>query len=508
MKGKTFMAWIEPKTDWVDTDFFNFGDYNRIVGNISEIKSLLHDMFPDFGFGVMNYPKDYTSMFYASEMNTIENNLSALNSHSYELNFGNKRSYKINGATPDFAEWNRIENALLTLHEKILAQQEENTSPTFQMMSDTSPNWTSNSTYTIFGKLLDNGNGIGGVKLVEKNQTINVNSDGLFSTTVTLSSGSNKFTLKAWDVDHNPRFYTFTKRYDGTLPVITITSPLNYWSTTSSYTVRGKAVDNESGISSVTVNGTPVTLASDGSFSKAISLTSTSNIFTVTAYNNAGRVVSNSYRVYKDNSSPTLTVVNPASSSSANPTTTVSTSYTVSGTVSDAESGLARVTVNGNLATVNGNNFSYVLTGISGTNVIPVTIVATDNVGHTTTVTRYLRHETQPHSLPVNTTLISGDNGTTTASHTESFLEQGESRQITSNVSWGGYLNVNQLPVGTTQVVVTFIGNRGPGTATYTNLSSNIRLSDSDTKSEWCNETGRWYYVTATAGVRSITAYY
>ena len=32
------MAWIEPKTDWVSTDYFNIEDYNRIIGNIIYLK--------------------------------------------------------------------------------------------------------------------------------------------------------------------------------------------------------------------------------------------------------------------------------------------------------------------------------------------------------------------------------------------------------------------------------------------------------------------------------------
>ena len=31
------MEWIEPKTDWDITDFFNIDDYGRIVNNIAFI---------------------------------------------------------------------------------------------------------------------------------------------------------------------------------------------------------------------------------------------------------------------------------------------------------------------------------------------------------------------------------------------------------------------------------------------------------------------------------------
>ena len=30
--------WVEPKTNWKQDDFFNVGDYNRIKGNLNEIR--------------------------------------------------------------------------------------------------------------------------------------------------------------------------------------------------------------------------------------------------------------------------------------------------------------------------------------------------------------------------------------------------------------------------------------------------------------------------------------
>lgn len=39
------MAWIEPKTDWVATDYFNATDYNRIKNNIAHLKELTDRLF-------------------------------------------------------------------------------------------------------------------------------------------------------------------------------------------------------------------------------------------------------------------------------------------------------------------------------------------------------------------------------------------------------------------------------------------------------------------------------
>ena len=39
------MAWIEPKTDWVASDYFNIEDYNRIIGNITHLRTLADELF-------------------------------------------------------------------------------------------------------------------------------------------------------------------------------------------------------------------------------------------------------------------------------------------------------------------------------------------------------------------------------------------------------------------------------------------------------------------------------
>ena len=48
----------------------------------------------------------------------------------------------------------------------------------------------------------------------------------------------------------------------------------------------------------------------------------------------------------------------------------------------------------------------------------------------------------------------------------------------------------------------------GRGIVTYTNLSSDIYLSDSKDVNMHCNETDRTYCVSASAGIESILAYY
>ena len=39
------MAWIEPKTDWTSSDYFNAEDYNRIIGNVIYLKAFSDALF-------------------------------------------------------------------------------------------------------------------------------------------------------------------------------------------------------------------------------------------------------------------------------------------------------------------------------------------------------------------------------------------------------------------------------------------------------------------------------
>lgn len=118
------MAWIEPKTDWTSDDFFNAEDYNRIIGNITHLKSLGDDLFSGLSKLSMGEEKAVMSLIYAREMNNIENTLDSLNLETYRLEIGDKQTFKANGSTPLWSEFNRIENACLLIFNTLTAHKE------------------------------------------------------------------------------------------------------------------------------------------------------------------------------------------------------------------------------------------------------------------------------------------------------------------------------------------------------------------------------------------------
>ena len=52
--------WQQPKTDWQASDYFNIKDYNRIKGNLNEIRRQALILWPDFTFEDMGGDKAYT----------------------------------------------------------------------------------------------------------------------------------------------------------------------------------------------------------------------------------------------------------------------------------------------------------------------------------------------------------------------------------------------------------------------------------------------------------------
>ena len=115
------MGWIEPKTDWTSESYFNAEDYNRIVGNIAHLTALRDTLFAL----VENIPsaeeKAVGSLIYAREINAIEDAVVALNLSTYTYDIGEPKDYMANTKTIDWVELNRIESALLLLHNTMVA---------------------------------------------------------------------------------------------------------------------------------------------------------------------------------------------------------------------------------------------------------------------------------------------------------------------------------------------------------------------------------------------------
>lgn len=114
------MAWIQPKTDWQPSDFFNIEDYNRIKGNLNEIRSQALRLWPDFKFEEMGADKTYQDYgFYSDEINRFEANIVHICAGTYLFNVGDRQTFYDNQPFIDWRELNRIEEACRLMYSNI-----------------------------------------------------------------------------------------------------------------------------------------------------------------------------------------------------------------------------------------------------------------------------------------------------------------------------------------------------------------------------------------------------
>lgn len=112
--------WQQPKTDWTAEDFFNIEDYNRIKGNLDEIRQQALLLWPDFEFEEMGEDKTYQDYgFYADEINRFEANVAHICDGTFSFSVGERQTFYENQPFIDWKELNRIEEACRLIYSNI-----------------------------------------------------------------------------------------------------------------------------------------------------------------------------------------------------------------------------------------------------------------------------------------------------------------------------------------------------------------------------------------------------
>lgn len=115
--------WQEPKTDWVNTDCFNYSDYNRIKNNIAYLRDLALTVYTDFSWQEMGVDKtSYAQYPYADEFNALENNLETLRQNTFLFDDSDAKQWYENQRTPNYEDFNRLERACLLFKEGFESQ--------------------------------------------------------------------------------------------------------------------------------------------------------------------------------------------------------------------------------------------------------------------------------------------------------------------------------------------------------------------------------------------------
>lgn len=112
------MAWITPKTNWVNGDRFNlYPDYNRIKGNIEYLIALSKTLYSDYDTPTLESPTT-TDFPKVSFFNNVVGATQAILSNCYSpVGAKPMRSYSSNGIVWNADDLNTIErNHLLLYH--------------------------------------------------------------------------------------------------------------------------------------------------------------------------------------------------------------------------------------------------------------------------------------------------------------------------------------------------------------------------------------------------------
>ena len=117
------MAWVTPKTNWVDGDRFNlYPDYSRIKGNIEYLIDLSQTLYQEYDAPTLESP---TTMDFpkASFFNNVVDATKAIISNCYSPpGVKDMRSYTSNGRVWSADDLNTIERNHLLLYEAFTAQ--------------------------------------------------------------------------------------------------------------------------------------------------------------------------------------------------------------------------------------------------------------------------------------------------------------------------------------------------------------------------------------------------
>lgn len=116
--------WKQPKTDWKSMDKFNWRDYNRIKNNLTWLHEKACELYKHFPIDDMGEDiRDYRTYWEVRFFNAWENNLETINQNMFYQNYGQKQRFFENGVFIKWNELNRIESAILRMHD-ILESQE------------------------------------------------------------------------------------------------------------------------------------------------------------------------------------------------------------------------------------------------------------------------------------------------------------------------------------------------------------------------------------------------
>ena len=120
MRVGYYTSYMETKTNWKSSDFFNVQDYNRIKRNLNDIRWLALTLWPEFTFEEMGEDKNYQDYsFYADEINRFEANVEHICQGTFPFHVGERQTFYDNTPFIGWKELNRLEEACRLVYSNI-----------------------------------------------------------------------------------------------------------------------------------------------------------------------------------------------------------------------------------------------------------------------------------------------------------------------------------------------------------------------------------------------------
>ena len=220
-------------------------------------------------------------------------------------------------ATDDAGNATTITQADATFGANLLLRVLEKVAPVLAFTYPTAGAYITNATPAIKFKVTDNDSGVNPDTIVIKVDGTKVTSaftkkavtggyECEYTPATALADGGHTISIEASDYDGNAataKTVSFT--VDTIPPTLTVTNPTDGFITNkASLVVSGKTDDATSKPVTVTINGTAVTVNTDGTFSKEITLVNGANTITVVATDKAGKTTTVTRKVTLDTGAP------------------------------------------------------------------------------------------------------------------------------------------------------------------------------------------------------------
>lgn len=226
-------------------------------------------------------------------------------------------------ATDDAGNTTTVNSGDATLGTKLRLVVKEKVVPVITITAPTASAYITNNKPTITWNVTDDDSGVNGDSVSIKIDNGTAITSGITKTatangftcsytpTTALSDGAHTIAFNAKDNDGNAAVQkTVSFTVDTIAPTLTVTSPADGSVVNSATcTVSGKTNDTTSSPVTLTVNGATVTVGSDGSFSKVITLNEGTNTITIVAKDAAGKTTTVTRTVTLDTGAPAFVAV-------------------------------------------------------------------------------------------------------------------------------------------------------------------------------------------------------